>query len=229
MPPDAPVLGFDTSAAHCAAAVVFGERVLAERHEAMATGQAERLFPLLEELLAEAGLGWRDLGGVGAGTGPGNFTGIRIAVAAARGLALSLKVPAIGVTRFEAETFGVPRPCVAVVDARRGQVYFQRLDGSAPVLADWAEARSAAGRPMPEGADATDGGGDLPAPAGAALPLVSAGGEPGTIAPALPLAVALARIAALRITGGERALPVPLYIRPADAAAPRARAPSLRA
>ena len=79
-----PVLGFDTSAAHCAAAVVSGGRVLACRVEPMARGQAERLFPLLEALLSQAGVTWRDLSAIGVGTGPGNFTGIRIAVAAAR-------------------------------------------------------------------------------------------------------------------------------------------------
>ena len=79
-------LGFDTSAAHCAAALVSGTRILAARHEEMTKGQAERLFPLLAELLAEAGVDWRDLSVVGVGTGPGNFTGIRIAVAAARGM-----------------------------------------------------------------------------------------------------------------------------------------------
>ena len=55
------VLGFDTSAAHCAAAVVCGDRVLAERAEAMTKGQAERLFPLIGEVMAQAGLAWSDL------------------------------------------------------------------------------------------------------------------------------------------------------------------------
>ena len=94
--PDALSLGFDTSAAHCAAALLQGDRVLAHRHEEMARGQAERLFPLLAEILAEAGAGWHDLAVIGCGTGPGNFTGIRIAVAAARGLSLALAIPAPG-------------------------------------------------------------------------------------------------------------------------------------
>ena len=102
MPDPLRVLGFDTSAAHCAAAVVCGDRVLAERAEPMTKGQAERLFPLLEELLAEAGLAWSDLDAIGVGVGPGNFTGVRISVAAARGLALSLGIPAIGVSATEA-------------------------------------------------------------------------------------------------------------------------------
>ena len=96
--PDPVVLGFDTSAAHCAAALLRGDAILAHRHEEMGKGQAERLFPLLEDLLSEAGLTWRDLHVIGVGIGPGNFTGIRIAVAAARGLALSLGIPAIGIS-----------------------------------------------------------------------------------------------------------------------------------
>ena len=75
--PDAFSLGFDTSAAHCAAALIQGDRLLAQAHEDMARGQPERLFPLLGELLAGAGVDWRDLSVIGCGTGPGNFTGIR--------------------------------------------------------------------------------------------------------------------------------------------------------
>ena len=54
----------------------------------MEKGQAERLMPMLAEMLAEAGVGFGDLARIGVGTGPGNFTGVRISVAAARGLAL---------------------------------------------------------------------------------------------------------------------------------------------
>ncbi|MEF9603437.1 tRNA (adenosine(37)-N6)-threonylcarbamoyltransferase complex dimerization subunit type 1 TsaB, partial [Paracoccus sp. PXZ] len=112
---DAFSLGFDTSAAHCAAALLQDDRVLVQRHEDMARGQAERLFPLLEELLAEAGVAWRDLSAIGCGIGPGNFTGIRISVAAARGLALSLGIPAVGVSVTEAAAHGLPRPCRVAV------------------------------------------------------------------------------------------------------------------
>ncbi len=123
--PDPVALGFDCSAAHCAAALLRGDRVLAAAHEEMAKGQAERLMPMLEGLLAQAGLTWRDLDVIGVGTGPGNFTGIRVAVAAARGLALSLGIPAVGVTATEAAAFGLPRPCRVVLPARRGEVIWQ--------------------------------------------------------------------------------------------------------
>ncbi|MEO1027236.1 MAG: tRNA (adenosine(37)-N6)-threonylcarbamoyltransferase complex dimerization subunit type 1 TsaB, partial [Pseudomonadota bacterium] len=79
-----------------------GGRIVAERYEEMKKGQAERLFPMLEAVLGEVGAVWEELDAIGVGTGPGNFTGIRIAVSAARGLSLSLDVPAVGVSGFEA-------------------------------------------------------------------------------------------------------------------------------
>jgi tRNA threonylcarbamoyladenosine biosynthesis protein TsaB len=67
-------------------------------------------MPMLDAVLAEAGKDWRDLTALGVGVGPGNFTGIRLAVAAARGLALGLRIPAVGVSVFEARAHGLPRP-----------------------------------------------------------------------------------------------------------------------
>lgn len=123
-------LAFDTSAAHCAAALVFGDTVLAAKQEEMSRGQAERLFPLIEDVLSDAGRNLSDLDVIGVGTGPGNFTGIRIAVAAARGLALSLRIPAIGVGSCEALAFGQARPCRVVVPARGDEVIWQDfIDG----------------------------------------------------------------------------------------------------
>ena len=98
MPSDTRLLAFDTSAAHCAAALLSGDTILAARSEEMGRGQAERLVPLLQEVLAETGTTWADLTRIGVGIGPGNFTGIRISVATARGLALGLGIPAIGIT-----------------------------------------------------------------------------------------------------------------------------------
>ncbi len=95
------LLAFDTSGPHIAGAVLHRGGLVAQHFEPMKRGQAENLMPILEGLLAEAGLTWRDLTALGVGTGPGNFTGIRISVAAARGLALALRIPAIGVSSFE--------------------------------------------------------------------------------------------------------------------------------
>ena len=123
--PEALTLGFDTSAAHCAAALLSGDQLIGLRVEDMAKGQAERLMPLIEDLLAEAGITWRDLSLIGVGTGPGNFTGIRIAVAAARGLSLSLNIPAIGIGAPEALAFGLPRPCRIVIPGKRDTAIWQ--------------------------------------------------------------------------------------------------------
>ncbi|MGV6811786.1 MAG: tRNA (adenosine(37)-N6)-threonylcarbamoyltransferase complex dimerization subunit type 1 TsaB [Brevirhabdus sp.] len=122
------VLGFDTSAAHCAAALVRGDTVLAQRHEQMARGQGERLFEMLDEVLSEIGTDWSALNKIGVGTGPGNFTGIRISVAAARGLSLSLGIPAVGVTRFDALAIGASSPVWTVVEAPRDMAYAQFLE-----------------------------------------------------------------------------------------------------
>ena len=127
-----PSLGFDTSAAHCAAALVLDGKVLAQRAEGMAKGQAEALMPLLEGLLAEAGIGWRDLGVIGVGVGPGSFTGTRIAVAAARGLALGLGVPAVGVGTLEALAHGGPRPVTLALPLRGGEVAAQDFPADGP-------------------------------------------------------------------------------------------------
>ncbi|MCA0996244.1 tRNA (adenosine(37)-N6)-threonylcarbamoyltransferase complex dimerization subunit type 1 TsaB [Alloyangia pacifica] len=123
--PDQLILAFDTSAAHCAAALLRGEEVLAAKAEEMGRGQAERLMPLLEEVLAEGGVVWGDLDLVAVGIGPGNFTGIRISVSTARGLALGLEAPAIGVSTFEAIHHEQP-DVLAGVPAPRGQIYVQR-------------------------------------------------------------------------------------------------------
>ncbi|MHA6345530.1 tRNA (adenosine(37)-N6)-threonylcarbamoyltransferase complex dimerization subunit type 1 TsaB [Roseivivax sp. CAU 1761] len=125
------VLAFDTSAAHCAAALLSGDRIRALRAEEMARGQAERLVPLLEEVLDEAGARWGDLDRLGVGIGPGNFTGLRIAVACARGLALGLGRPAIGVSTFDA--IAAAPKALPAIPAPRGQVYIRRPD-AAPEL-----------------------------------------------------------------------------------------------
>lgn len=132
MPSDPIVLGFDTSDAYCAAALLSGDKVWAERFEPRARGQAEMLFPLIETMLAEEGVDWPDLGLIGVGVGPGNFTGTRISVSAARGLALALNIPAIGVTAFEVMRGAVSardqRPALVSLSGPRNTVYLQSFD-----------------------------------------------------------------------------------------------------
>lgn len=128
------IIGFDTSGAWCRGALLRGDQVLASFDEPMTKGQGEALMPLLETLLGEAGMGWPDLSAIGVGTGPGNFTGIRISISAARGLALALGVPAIGVSRFDAMALDGPVLPV-VVPALRGQVWVKSAE-AAPMLCD---------------------------------------------------------------------------------------------
>ncbi|WP_128513999.1 tRNA (adenosine(37)-N6)-threonylcarbamoyltransferase complex dimerization subunit type 1 TsaB [Tabrizicola thermarum] len=189
-----PILAFDTSAAHCAAALLLQGRVI-QRLEPMEKGQAERLIPLLEEVLAEGGIGWRDLRALAVGTGPGNFTGVRIAVAAARGLALGLGIPAVGVTRLEALAHGLPRPLVVIEDARRDQVYVQLFTPAGPGPAHLAD------RIVP------------------ACPATGSAAGPGALPPAMPLVEAIARIGAER-AASPQPRPSPFYLRGADAVPP---------
>jgi tRNA threonylcarbamoyl adenosine modification protein YeaZ len=95
----------------------------------MARGQAEHLMPMLEGFLSENGKSWSDLTRIGVGTGPGNFTGIRISVSAARGLSLGLGIPAIGVSTLEALRHIHPSATVAVV-APRNMIYAQHPNGA---------------------------------------------------------------------------------------------------
>lgn len=111
-----------------------GDRIIAVRSEEMARGQAERLMPLLQDMLDSQGVAWRDLSRIGVGIGPGNFTGIRISVSLARGLALSLGIPAIGVSTLDAIRAGTASgtPCVP---APRGQAYVRTEAGQPRLVA----------------------------------------------------------------------------------------------
>lgn len=121
------ILAFDTTAAHCAAALLSGDDLLVVRVDPMAKGQAEHLMGMLTEIMAAHQVGWADLTAIGVGIGPGNFTGIRISVSAARGLALGLGIPAIGVTGFDAAAFGIVRPVRIAIPAPRDMAYCQDL------------------------------------------------------------------------------------------------------
>ena len=203
MPPEPVVLAFDTSAAHCAAAVVSGTRILAQRVELMDKGQAERLMSLLAEVLAEAQVDYAGLSAIGVGTGPGNFTGVRISVAAARGLALGLGIPAIGISGFEALAAGLPDDVVTLLDARRGALWLAGM-GIDPQLVELPDMPDRiAGRPV-----AGHRAEEVAAQTGGAVHL-----QP------VPLAVAIGRLAAGRL-GTAQPRPAPLYLRAADAALP---------
>jgi len=207
------ILGIDTSAAQCAVALVGAGDPVVERAP-MDRGHAEHLFPMIESVLSRAGAGYGDLRRIGVCTGPGSFTGVRIGVAAARGLALGVGVPAIGVSRFEAlaaEAGGSLAICLA---GRGGTVFLQAFDVdgaplASPVMTD--EDGLAAAIPSGIGRLAGDATATL---VGAAALLSHGLADP----------VIIARLAAAR---APSAPPAPLYLRGANAELPREGPPVL--
>lgn len=119
-------LALDTANDRIAVALA-GEGKAAARSEAVSRGHAERLFPLIDETLAAADAEMESVARIAVNVGPGSFTGIRIAVAAARGLGLALGIPVVGVDalRLIAASLDEPAegPVLSVIDARRGEVY----------------------------------------------------------------------------------------------------------
>ena len=97
------LLALDTAADVCAVGIHRADRTLAARCEDMTHGHAESLAPMIADCLREAGMaGLADLQGIAVTRGPGTFTGLRIGLAAARGLGLATGLPVVGVTSFEA-------------------------------------------------------------------------------------------------------------------------------
>jgi tRNA threonylcarbamoyladenosine biosynthesis protein TsaB len=128
------VLGFDTATPATAVGLRLADGTTLEAHDCPNPGErpghATRLLPLADGLLMQAGLGWEQLERIAVGVGPGTFTGLRIGVATARGLAQSLEVELVGVSTlgalaeavWESDT-GVWDTVLALIDARRGEVF----------------------------------------------------------------------------------------------------------
>jgi tRNA threonylcarbamoyl adenosine modification protein YeaZ len=184
--------------------------VLARREAPADDGRAERLLSFLAATLEAAGVGWADLGAVAVCVGPGDFTGVRVGVAAARGLALGLGVPAVGVTRLEALAAGRAGSALVAVDARRGAVCAQAFRDGAPLGSPVLVPRDALAALTPAGA----------------VRLGAAADPGGPDAGEAPDPVALARVAAARLAGPV-APPAPFYLRPPDASPPSEPAPTL--
>ncbi|MEZ5829497.1 MAG: tRNA (adenosine(37)-N6)-threonylcarbamoyltransferase complex dimerization subunit type 1 TsaB [Hyphomicrobiales bacterium] len=215
------ILALDTSMGACSAAVsrvADGMRTLHARYAEMPRGHAEALMPMVHEVLSESGLDPRDIDVLAATQGPGSFTGVRIAIAAARGLALVTKAKLYGtdsltvMARAAVDGLEPQGPFAVAVDARRGMLYFGlynatgcKLDG--PRLVGPDDAASL----LPDDCELTVGsGGSL---------LADAATRPGSIVSALPdLQPNAAVLAQLALDAGETsAMLRPLYLRPPDA------------
>jgi tRNA threonylcarbamoyladenosine biosynthesis protein TsaB len=217
------ILALDTSMGACSAAVLRAAEHGRQMHALqvdMTRGHAEALIPMVEEVMTEASLEALDLDLIAATTGPGSFTGVRIAVAAARGLALvtgaqlfgsdSLTVMARGAVTLGATS---QSSFAVAVDARRGMLYFGLYDGAGRLLdgPSLIGPDDAASELPPELHFAVGSGGPLLAEAAS-----SYGRHVESVLPELqPSAEVLARIAAER--GKTTDVLRPLYLRAPDA------------
>lgn len=225
------ILAFDTAQGALSAAIRDGDGELASFFEPRTRGHAEALMPLLETLLAEAALGFSDLDALAVTVGPGTFTGLRVGLSAARGLALALGLPLVGVTTLEsiAEPVGAApdETVIASFDAKRNEVYLQVFSSALipitePLLVDLGDVAAH----LPEGRLVLVGTGSallVEILAGRAADLRIAEARPQ------PEAAAIARIAMKRLAaegrGAFRQAPQPLYIRAPDAKLPGGRDP----
>jgi tRNA threonylcarbamoyladenosine biosynthesis protein TsaB len=141
------VLGLDTCLSSCSVAVLDGERVLASAREVMARGHQERLAPMARDVMVEAGLAFDRIDRIAVTVGPGSFTGLRVGIAFAKGLALAVGLPAVGIGTLEALAAEVQGLVFPTIDARRGQLYLQAFeDGRALMAPDALTAETAAAR-----------------------------------------------------------------------------------
>lgn len=207
------VLAFDTATPAVTAALHDGTRVLAERTTIDARRHGELLIPTIEQVLGEAGVPLRDVTAIVAGSGPGPYTGLRVGLMTAQGLATTLGVPAYGICSLDAVAYGsgLTEPFIAATDARRKEVFWAR----------YADLRTRVEGPsVDRPADVPVGG----------LPVVGAGAQlypdllgDGHGAPPYPYAGALAALAAERLAAGTPLDPPrPIYLRRPDAVVPGA-------
>ena len=212
------LLAFELATEACSVALwVDGE--VRERFEVAPRRHAELALPWAGELLAEAGLARTQLDAVALGRGPGAFTGVRLAIAVAQGVALALDCPLVPVSTLAALALQAQGPRVlAAIDARMGEVYtgaFERRDGDAIACSPEAVGDPAAFDLPGEGGD-WQGVGTGFAAVNRSLGQRLAGRLSSVDAGALPRAGDVARLAILACARGEAVAPErvePAYLR----------------
>ena len=224
------LLGFDTATTACSAALWAGGGVTACRRTEGGGRHAESLVPMLREVAAEGGIPLAAVDRFAVTVGPGSFTGIRIGLATARGLALALGRPLIGLSTLEVLAAGVPEaerdgPILAALDAGRGRLYAQLFDRS---LSARYEPRALTSEALPDFvAEAANDGPLIVVGTGQTVALAALApgidARPATGSPTPDARVLVRRAAARAETGrGEGTAVRPLYLREAGAK-PRVR------
>lgn len=130
-------LVLDTCLGACQVALARDGRMLAVRSEAMLRGHQERLAPMTAEVIDEAGIGFSAVSRIAVTVGPGSFTGLRVGLAFAKGLKLATGAALVGIGTLEGLAASAPGEgrVVAVIDARRSQVYLQAFEAGRPLMA----------------------------------------------------------------------------------------------
>jgi tRNA threonylcarbamoyladenosine biosynthesis protein TsaB len=130
------ILAIDTALDACAAGVLDTDvaRLIAQESQTMKRGHAEALMPLIGRVIRQAGIAFAALDRIAVTTGPGSFTGLRVGLSAARGIALAAGKPVVGLstlTAYAAPVVGqnAAQPVISAIDARHDQVYFQVVSG----------------------------------------------------------------------------------------------------
>lgn len=219
------VLAADTCLPACSAAVVTGDTVLAGRFDTRRQGHSDVLLPMIEAVLIEAGLTYADIDRLAVTIGPGSFTGVRVGLAAMRGMALALDRPVLGLTTLEVIAAGGARSAdvepgsriLAAIDARRGEVYWQDFRAGSHWWAVEAEIRPAVAPPAAVYLDTPP---DLVIGSGAALLRDTGITGDAPCMDAMPEAAVAAVMAAHRPLPDPYAPPKPLYLRAPDAKLP---------
>lgn len=217
------VLALDTAATACSVTLWRQGSVLAEESVPMARGHTEVLIPMVRRVLAAAAAGFSDVNLVGVTIGPGAFTGLRVGLAAAHGIALAANVPCVGVTTLEALAAAVQgrkpdeRIVLTVLDTRRGDFYAQAFSAEGTALG-MPQVVDAAMLPSLVAAPEAWVAGDARAAAVAVLRTAGIAAEPVAGSDHADAAT-IAAIAAHRFHGGsiDPQLPLPLYIRRPEA------------